>query len=270
MGKIDANKKKHFRILITIMIILFIPVISTLLYSFTSSWGSKILPDGFSFKWYRILFSDERFVNALGRSLIVSSLSLVISIIVILPSILSIYYYFPKHLKYFELLTILPFTIPGIAMAVGLLKIYSNGPVVLTGTIWILVGAYFMVTLPFIYRGIRNNLEGLNVRELIEAANVLGATDMMAFTKIVIPNLKKGIISAVLLSFSFLLGEFLFANYLAGLGFETIQVYLVSMKGKSGHFTSAIVITFFTFLLFITLVAFKINLIFIKTRKGRK
>ena len=51
------------------------------------------------------------------------------------------------------------------------------------------------------------------------------------------PCLRKGLLAALFLSLSFLLGEFVFANMLVGTRYETLQVYLYSMRATSGHFT---------------------------------
>ncbi|MGB6128750.1 MAG: ABC transporter permease [Psychrilyobacter sp.] len=254
-----SSIRKHMIISWGILMFLFIPMIATLAYSLSSSWGATILPDGITFKWYKDLFFEKRFLEALGRSINISVMSLSVSTLVIVPAVLVIYYYFPKGLKIMDILSIIPFTIPGVVMVVGFLKIYSSGPIVLVGTKWILIGAHFTLIFPFLYRGIINNLEGIDVRKLIEAANMLGASNFQGFKMVIIPNLSKGFIATLLLSFSLIFGEFLYSNMLAGGSYETIQVYLFNMKAKSGHFTGAIVITYFLFILATTIGAFKLN-----------
>lgn len=263
----EGNKIKHKVISIGIMIFLFVPFLSTVLYSFSSTWGATLLPEGLSIEWYRRLFSDTRFLEALGRSIRVSMISLTVSTLIIVPSIVIIYHSYPRLLKVLDLIAVMPFTVPAVVMAVGLLKLYSNGPLVLTGSIWILIGAHFTIVLPFMYRSIRNSLEGVDVHTLVEAASILGASKTQAFLRIIIPNLKKGIISSTLLSFSFLFGEFLYSNLLVGGRYETIQVYLYNMRSSSGHFTSSIVVTYFTFILLITLAVFKINSTYRKEKR---
>ncbi len=53
-------------------------------------------------------------------------------------------------------------------------------------------------------------------------------------------------------SLSFLLGEFVFANMLVGTRYETLQVYLYNMRSTSGHFTSALVMSYFLLTLLLT------------------
>ena len=64
----------------------------------------------------------------------------------------------------------------------------------------------------------------------------------------------------------------MYANLLIGGRFETLQVYLYNMKGKSGHFTSAMVTLFFLFIFAVTFVAVNIEKYQnqrLKDKKGR-
>ncbi len=85
--------------------------------------------------------------------------------------------------------------------------------------------------------------------------HLLGASTAQAALLVILPNLRKGCMIAMLLSFSFLIGEFVFANLLVGNRYETLQVYLYNMRNGSGHFTSALVISYFVVVLLLTLLA---------------
>ena len=86
----------------------------------------------------------------------------------------------------------------------------------------------------------------------MDAAHLLGASSRRAFLLVVIPCLRKGLLAALFLSLSFLLGEFVFANMLVGTRYETLQVYLYNMRSTSGHFTSALVMSYFLLTLLLT------------------
>ncbi|MDF5688544.1 ABC transporter permease subunit, partial [Vibrio parahaemolyticus] len=120
---------------------------------------------------------------------------------------------------------------------------------------WILVGTYFTTALPFMYRAISNSFEAINLNDLMDAAHLLGASTTKAFLMVILPNLKKGLMASLFLSFSFLLGEFVFANILVGTRYETLQIYLYNMRQTSGHFTSALVMTYFLFIFLLTWLA---------------
>ncbi|MGL5694805.1 MAG: ABC transporter permease [Peptostreptococcaceae bacterium] len=242
-----------------ILFILFLPIVLTFVYSIATNWHSTVVPEGITFKWYSQLFSDKAFLSALLRTLFISSLAVLISIIIMVPTTYIISVYFPKYERVMQSVVLLPYAIPGVIGAVGLIQIYSKPPFLLSGTIWLLIGAYFVLVLPFMYQGIRNSLRNINVVELVQAAELLGASKVDAFMKVILPNILSGIVVSSLLSFSMLFGEFVMTNFLIGGRFETVQIYLKRLMSTSGHLSSAIVISYFIFVLVITTVAVKIS-----------
>lgn len=158
--------------------------------------------------------------------------------------------------------------VPAVVLAVGLLKVYSGLNITIFGIPIIILGAYFSVAFPFIYRGVKNGLDSLHLQSLVETVNILGGTNLDAFRFVILPNLKKGITSSGILSLAILLGEFMYANLLIGGRYETLQIYLNSMKGKSGHFTSAMVSLFFIFIFVVTYIA--INMEKVVKKRERK
>jgi putative spermidine/putrescine transport system permease protein len=169
-----------------------------------------------------------------------------------LPTVFIITLYFRKLEGVLQALAMLPYGIPSIVGAVGLIKLYSDGPIQISGTPWILIGAYFVTILPFMYQGIQNSLRTINAIELVDAAELLGASKFQAFRTVVFPNILSGILISILLSVALLFSEFSFANLLVGGQFETLQIYLSSKLNASGHLTSAIVITYYFVILLLT------------------
>lgn len=242
-----------------VLLILALPLVATLLYALATRWGASMLPDGLTLKWMVQLWNDPRFLLALGRSLLLCFGALLLSLILVLPAMFVIAYYFPKLDGVMNILILLPFAVPPVVSSVGLLQLYSAPPLMLTGTPWILIGCYFTLALPFIYRAIANNMQAINLRELVDAAHLLGASTWQAAWLVVLPNLRKGATIALLLSFSFLIGEFVFANLLVGTRYETLQVYLYNVRNSSGHFSSALVIAYFLVVLLVTWLANTLN-----------
>ncbi|ENQ8613935.1 ABC transporter permease [Vibrio fluvialis] len=249
----------HKTVVYGIVGIMLVPIIATLVYSLSSRWGATILPDGFTFDWYLKLLSDTRFIEAFGRSLLVCVAALALSTLLILPAIFVVFYYFPKLDRVMNLLILLPFAVPPVVSSVGLLQLYADSAVSIVGTPWILIGTYFTIALPFMYRALANSFSAINLRDLMDAAHLLGASTTQAFLQIVLPNVRKGLMASLFLSFSFLLGEFVFANILVGTRYETLQIYLYNMRQTSGHFTSALVMTYFLFIFFCTWLASRLG-----------
>lgn len=245
----------HYLVISSVVLILFLPLLAIFIYSFSTQWGATILPSGITFDWYITLFKDERFFEASMRSLFVCMMALLLSTFVILPVAFVIHYAAPKLQKWMNIIILIPFAMPPVVAAVGLLQIYSSTS--LMGSPWILVLCYFMLALPFMYRTLSSSLSAINLHELLDACHLLGVTKWQAFFTVILPNIKKGVLTAWFICFGFMFGEFVFANMLVGTRYETLPVYLFNMRAKSGHFTSAIVITYFIFTLLVTLFAMK-------------
>jgi putative spermidine/putrescine transport system permease protein len=255
----QSNSLYHRLVVTLLFLILLLPLLGTLLYSLATSWSASILPDGLTLKWYLALWSEPRFLIAFAQSLLVCLGALALSVVLILPLLFVVHYYFPRLDSLMNVLILLPFAVPPVVSAVGLLHLYGSGPLAMVGTPWILIGCYFTIALPFMYRAISNNLQAINLHDLMDAAHLLGASTWKAAVLVILPNLRKGLMVSLFLSFSFLFGEFVFANLLVGTRFETLQVYLNNMKNSSGHFNSALVISYFFFVLVFTWAANRLN-----------
>jgi putative spermidine/putrescine transport system permease protein len=243
----------YHRIVVGVLVtILAVPVLATLLYSLSEHWGATILPDDLSLSWYGQLLHDPQFLAAFGRSMAVCVGALALSTLIIVPAVFVVFYRFPRLDKLMNALILIPFAVPPVVTSVGLLNLYADGPIAINGTPWILLGCYFTIALPFMYRALANSMMSMNIRDLMDAAHLLGASTSLAFLKVILPNLRKALMASLFLAFSFLLGDFVFANLLAGAHYETLQVYLYNVRQTSGHFTSAIVMSYFLFALLLT------------------
>jgi len=252
-------KYYHRCVVAGLIALLSIPVLATLLYSFSRHWGATVLPDGLTLDWYMTLWQDPRFLTAFGHSLLIAVATLIFSTLIIVPAAFVVFYYFPKLDRWMGIVILVQFAVPPVVSSVGLLQIYADGPLPLIGTPWVLIGCYFTIALPFMYRALANGLQGLNVRDLMDAAHLLGASTPSAFLRVILPNIRKGLMASLFLSFSFLLGEFVFANMLVGNRYETLNVYLYNMRSTSGHFTSAVVMSYFMFTLGVTWIATRLS-----------
>lgn len=166
----------HRGVVVMLLVVLLLPLAATLIYALSSSWGATILPQGFELKWFLDLWRDPRFLTALGHSLLICLGALLLSALLVLPVIFVIAYFFPWLDGVMNIFILLPFAVPPIVSSVGLLQLYSDGPLALTGTPWILIGCYFTLMLPFMYRAVNNNMQAINLRSLMDAAHLLGAT----------------------------------------------------------------------------------------------
>lgn len=241
-------------ILVFIFAYLFFPIVATLLFSVATNWSTSILPEGYTLAYYHQLFTSSEFMHAILRTIYVSLATISVSILLIVPSMYLVIVYYPRLEKIFEILSILPFAMPGVILAIGLIQMYSNSPIRITSTSWILIGSYFVLILPYMYQATKNSFRTINVKSLTEAAIMLGCGKMETFFKIIFPNVIRGIISAALISVSVLFGEFVLANLLVGDNYQTLQIYLYKLQKVDGHLANALVASYFLAILFMSLV----------------
>lgn len=259
----DVKVKKtgwtHRLLMVVLMIYLLLPLLATSLYALAKEWQATLLPVSWTIEWFSGMLQDIRFLDALWTSLYLCGISIAISLVIMLPAVFIITVYLPRWETFMKGIVVLPYAVPGVVAAVGLIRAYSSGPIDIAGTAYILIGAYFVVVLPYMYQGIRNSLLTVSAVELLNAAELLGASRTKAFISIVLPNIWPGVMISTLLSFSVLFGEFVLTNMLVGGHIQTIQVYLYKRVGESGHLASAIAISYFLFILVLSMILMKLG-----------
>ncbi|UOO80996.1 ABC transporter permease subunit [Uruburuella testudinis] len=249
----------HYTYLTVLMLVMLVPVAATLMYATSSNWSRTILPENWTLKWLLEIWSNPRFLKASLYSALLSTTAAVLSIVIVFPVLLAVHTSHPKWEKWISPVLVLPFTLPPVVASVGMLQLYSGVLSTFAGTFLVLTGCYFTIVLPFVYRSLDNNFRAISVKDLIEASALLGASRLQTVRHILMPNLKRGLTVAFFISIAFLIGEFVFINILSGGHLETIQIYLYSLKNRSGHLSSAVVISYFMVMLLITLLVSRLS-----------
>ena len=223
-----------------------LPILAVFLNSVAVDWAGTILPDGYTTDHIRNITSDPRFTQSIVNSLIVATGSLVITPLICVPAILVAYCYFPMLDRWMAGLVVLPYAVPGIVLALGLLRIYSgNYGIVLNGTPWVLIFGYLPLAAPLYYVPIKSNLRALHMAEIFEAGRLLGATDFAIMWRIVLPCVKQGLIIGLVMNFTLAISDFVYANLLVGGHFPTLQIFMGVLNGGSGRKLSVLITTYF-------------------------
>ena len=87
-----------------------------------------------------------------------------------------------------------PIAIPGIVLGVGLFLSYTRPPLVLYGTLWILLIAYITIELPAAYQQMQSAFKAVHT-ELEDASRILGATRLRALRDITAPLLRTNVLA---------------------------------------------------------------------------
>ncbi|TDW30818.1 ABC transporter permease [Cryobacterium psychrophilum] len=167
-------------------------------------------------------------------TLAVGTVALVLLLLV--PTMLLVHIRFPQFRRVLELVCILPISIPAIVLVVGLAPVYAVIARMFGSGVWTLAFAYGITVLPFAYRAIQSNLDGVDVKTLSEAARTLGAGWGTVLLRVLVPNLRRGILAGAFIAVAVVLGEFTIASLLNRINLQTALVVV----SKTDPYTAVI------------------------------
>ena len=260
-------KKKKFGAplaIAVILIYLLIPLVVSIIYSLFSNW-TGVVPKGFTVENYVELFTNRNFLLSLGRTLILCIFPIIITIVLVLLALFVATIFFPKLEKYIQLICMIPYTIQGVILSVSILSLYINNPTFLNNRLVMLFGAYCIIILPYIYQGIRNGMRAVNMPMLLEAAEMLGASKIYAFFKVIVPNIMSAIIVSSLLAVGIIFGDYVLVRNLAGSSFPNVQIFLYQTMKSDSMKASAVFVVIMAMTFAIAAIV-----LFLKSREGHE
>lgn len=237
------KKRKTGLILMLVLILyLLLPLVVTFIYSVSRKW-TNLMPEDFHLGNYSALFSDHIFLQSIGRSVIMCIIPIAITTVAILLALFVVLVYFPKLEKYIQIICMIPYTIQGIILSVSILSMYVDAPWILHNRMVMLIGAYCVIILPYIYQGIRNGMRAINMYTLLEAAQMLGSSKIRAFFQVIVPNILSAITVSSLLAVGIIFGDYVLIRNLVGTAKPNMQIYLYqTMKSDSTKSSAVFVI----------------------------
>ena len=131
-------------------------------------------------------------------------------------------------------LTMAPFVIPGIVLAIGFYAAYTHAPLLLYGTAWILILAFATRFLPIAYANSAASIRSIHP-ELEDAVRILGGTRLTAVRRVVLPLLKRSLAGAFILVFIPGTRELSSAIFLYSINTQVLSVLLFD-KSDEGNF----------------------------------
>lgn len=226
-------------IIIAVLFYMLLPLVVSVIYSLFRNW-TGILPKGFTLAKYADLFSDKTFLASMGRTIIICVIPIALTILLVLLALFVTTIYFPRLEKYVQIICMIPYTIQGVILSVSILALYVNNKTILGNRIIMLIGAYCIIILPHIYTGIRNGMRAVNMPVLLEAAEMLGATKIYAFFRIIVPNIISAVVVSSLLAVGIIFGDYVLDRNLASSAFPNVQIYLYQAMKSDPMKSSAV------------------------------
>jgi ABC-type spermidine/putrescine transport system permease subunit II len=206
---------------------------------------------GVTLEHYAAIPGSEGFAAAFTRSLVLAGLTVLIVLLLMVPTVVLVELRLPRLRTTVELLTLMPLVLPPIALVVGVRSVLAWAPDYFLNTPlaeaffalqeptlpWILVLVYVVLALPFVYRALDAGVRGADLRTLTEAARNLGASWPRVLVSVVLPVLRTSVLNASFLTLALVLGEYTMA---AILGFETFPTWIVRISGSLPQLSVAV------------------------------
>ena len=252
------------KIILTLtMLFFYLPILYIIIFSFNDS-RSLTKFGGFSLRWYEKMFADSTMMEAVLYTVIIAVIATVVATVVGTITAIGLSKSRKVVQKMVERINDLPVMNPDIVTALSLLMFFS----VLTvkkgfGTLLI---AHIMFCIPYVMLSVTPKLRSLDPN-LIDAAMDLGATPFQALTKVIVPQIKPGIVSGALIAFTMSFDDFVISYFTTGNGVNNISILVYTMSKRvnpSINALSTIVI------LLITLVLGVVNIVPIVREKREK
>ena len=252
------------KIILTLtMLFFYLPILYIIVFSFNDS-RSLTKFSGFSLRWYEKMFADSTMMEAVLYTVIIAVIATVVATVVGTITAIGLSKSRKVVQKMVERINDLPVMNPDIVTAISLLMFFS----VLTvkkgfGTLLI---AHIMFCIPYVMLSVTPKLRSLDPN-LIDAAMDLGATPFQALTKVIVPQIKPGIVSGALIAFTMSFDDFVISYFTTGNGVNNISILVYTMSKRvnpSINALSTIVI------LLITLVLGVVNIVPIVREKREK
>ena len=233
-----------------VFLFLYAPIIILIVFSFNAGTSSSVWK-GFSLKWYESLLSNRLIMNSVYTTLMVSLLSTIVAAIAGTFAAIGLYAMSRRRRAIVNSVNNIPMMNADIVTGVSLcllFVVFFNGwgafagwvnswqsavvlPERLTMGFGTLLIAHVCFNIPYVILSVGPKLRQMD-RNLIDAAQDLGCTWMQAFWRVVIPEIKPGIVSGALTAFTMSVDDFIISYFTAGTSASTLAMTIYGMTKK--------------------------------------
>ncbi len=222
------NKTFSKTYLVLIMAFFYLPIVYVVIFSFNAS-RSLTNFTGFSLQWYEKMFSNKTMMESIYYSVIIAVIATAVSTVVGTISAIGLS---KSNRVIRELVTQinnLPMLNPDIVTAIGMMLFFVTINVK-TGFATLLI-AHIVFCIPYVMLSINPKLRQLD-DNIAEAALDLGCTPFEALWKVIVPQIREGIISGALVAFTMSFDDFVISYFTTGPGINNISTYVYSTSKR--------------------------------------
>lgn len=222
--KIKLSSKIFVGIIIAFI---YIPIISMVVFSFNAS-RSLTRWTGFSFMWYKELFTDQVILKAVLVTIVIAVISTIISTIIGTLASIAL----SKQRKVIReaalQLNNIPVLNPEIITAVSLFLLFGAFAIE-RGYLTMLL-AHIAFSIPYVVIAVYPKVRSLDPN-LTDAAYDLGATPFQALYKVILPQIKVAVIAGAAIAFTMSFDDFAISYFaVSDTSIQNISIYLYTLR----------------------------------------
>ena len=235
-------------ILALTLLFFYLPIVYIIVFSFNDS-RSLTKFSGFSLRWYEKMFADSTMMEAVLYTVLIAVIATIVSTVVGTVTAIGLSRSKKVVQAMVERVNDLPVMNPDIVTGISLLMFFSV-LAVKKGFLTLLL-AHIMFCIPYVMLSVTPKLRSLDPN-LIDAAMDLGATPFQALMKVIVPQIRPGIVSGALIAFTMSFDDFVISYFTTGNGVNNISILVYTMSKRvnpSINALSALVIVCITLVL---------------------
>lgn len=217
---------------ILVYVFLYLPIVVLIIFSFNDS-KSRTVWSGFSLHWYQELLQDEEILAAFSTTITVSVIAAVVATVLGTAAAIGFHNMKRRPRSLFLTINNIPMTNADIITGVSLMLLFVAAGNLLGFSLGFgtLLVAHITFNVPYVVLAVMPKLRQLNPN-LGEAAMDLGATPWQAFWKVLMPELRPGILNGMLIAFTMSIDDFVISYFTAGSEVSTLAMQIYAMTRK--------------------------------------
>jgi putative spermidine/putrescine transport system permease protein len=198
---------------VLVVVFLFLPIATVVLYSFNSSNVQSWPIAGFSTKWWSVAWHDPQVRAALWLSVKAGLFATVIALLLGSAAAFGVHRFRFFGKEAVSLLLVLPLALPGIITGIALNSTFTWAGINLSLYTIIIGHATFCIVI--VYNNVIARLRRVGGSQ-VEASMDLGASPLQTFRFVTLPTISTALVSGALLAFALSFDEVIVTTFTAG------------------------------------------------------
>ena len=182
-------------------------------------------PQGLTLRWYAKVFTVESFRASFVLSMGLAIFGTLLALLLGVPAAYALNRYDLPGAETVRTIVAAPIIVPGIIVGLALLR-YVVVPLDVTVTVALFM-AHTALVLPYAVRVVSSSMQNLR-SDMEEAAVLLSCSRFQAFTKVVLPNIRGGVLAAFILGFVTPFNQVPVSLFLSGPGVRTLPIDMLA------------------------------------------